>query len=337
MSVPADIRWMDAATRFATRYLGTTAQNPTVAAILVDPSNNTLVSRAVTAAGGRPHAETQAIEAAGPYAKGTTLYVTLEPCHHIGKTPPCVEAVIQSGIKRVVIGQLDADPRTRGKSVEKLQKSGLDVTVLKDHKPSALLHRAFFKRVQTGRPLVTAKLAVSKDDMVGHRGEGNVPVTGALAKAWTHTLRSRVDAIAVGAQTAILDNPTLNVRLKGLEARSPSPIVLSTRNRTSLIPLALNENPELMLIAYENALENIAAAGFNHLLVEGGPTLLNAMLDDCLIDEFYLLQSNNAIGSNGLPAVQGSNMRDKLASLGFLDYGTNKLGVDRVTYFQRTD
>ena len=114
---------MDAAARYASNFLGTTKDNPTVAALVVDPTNNTLLARAVTAAGGRPHAETQAIAEAGPKTNGATLYVTLEPCNHHGKTPPCVDAVIAAKFKRVVVGQLDVDPRTAGKSIEKMRKS----------------------------------------------------------------------------------------------------------------------------------------------------------------------------------------------------------------------
>lgn len=337
----ADIKWMDAAARFASQYLGTTAENPTVAALIVDPITNTLISRAVTAPGGRPHAETQAIAAANKRAVGATLYVTLEPCNHHGQTPPCVEAVIDAGLKRVVIGQLDADPRTAGKSVDKLQAANIDVRVLAGHQPTAILHRAFFKRLRTGLPFVTAKLAVSKDGMVGRIGEGNIPITGAEAKSWTHTLRSRVDAIAVGAKTARLDNPSLNVRLPGLEARSPRPIVFASSAENLPDDLKLSANSRLLILDghpdHHIVLHSIADAGISHLLVEGGPALLISMLEAGLIDEFYLLESDIEIGAGGLLAVEGSNMRDKLASFGFLDYGTSKLGADRVTHFQRNN
>jgi len=341
MSNLADIKWMDAAARHASRYLGTTSENPTVAALIVDPVQNVLISRAVTAPSGRPHAETQAISLANKSAVGATLYVTLEPCHHFGKTPPCVDAVIEAGIKRVVIGQLDADPRTAGKSVEKLRAAGLEVSVFTDHQATALLHRAFFKRQTTCLPFVSAKLAVSKDGMVGRVGQGNVTITGAEAKAWTHTLRSRVDGIAVGAKTAVLDNPSLNVRLKGLEKRSPRPIVFSSAPAELPSELRMRADPRFFAVdarsGLRSTLHSVASEGINHLLIEGGPALLNAMLDAGLIDEFYLLQSGTEIGAGGLPAVQGSNIGDKLVSIGFLDYGTSKLGADRVTHFQRND
>jgi len=341
MATPADIKWMDAAARLASRYLGTTADNPTVSALIVDPKSQILIARGVTAAGGRPHAETQAIENAGEKARGATLYVTLEPCNHHGKTPPCVDAVIAANIGRVVIGNTDPDPRTSGKSIEKLQSAGIEVTVLNKHRPTSLLHKAFFKRVETGLPYITAKLAVSNDGMVGRIGEGNVPITGAEAKAWTHTLRSRVDAIAVGAKTAILDNPSLNVRLKGLEARSPKPMIFTSKPELVPASLKLIADHAAQIIntngGLTQALRDVAKSGVNHLLIEGGPALLNSLLEEGLIDQFYLLESGKNIGKNGHTASMGSNIRDKLASLQFLDYSTEQIGADRVTLFRRND
>ncbi|GLQ18222.1 bifunctional diaminohydroxyphosphoribosylaminopyrimidine deaminase/5-amino-6-(5-phosphoribosylamino)uracil reductase RibD [Maritalea porphyrae] len=341
MATPADIKWMDAAARLASRYLGTTADNPTVGALIVDPKTQILIARGVTAAGGRPHAETQAIENAGEKARGATLFVTLEPCNHYGKTPPCVDAVIASGLGQVVIGQKDPDPRTSGKSIEKMRLAGIDVTVLNKHLPTALLHKAFFKRVETNLPFVTAKLAVSNDGMVGRIGEGNVPITGAEAKTWTHTLRSRVDAIAVGAKTANLDNPSLNVRLKGLEVRSPKPMIFTSKPETVPASLKLIADHAAQIITTNGgltqALRDVANAGVNHLLIEGGPALLNSLLEEGLIDQFYLLESDKNVGENGQPAASGSNIRDKLASFQFLDYSTEQLGADRVTLIRRND
>lgn len=319
----ADIKWMDAAARYAATFLGTTADNPTVGALIVDPKTGTLISRGVTAAGGRPHAETIAIEAAGERARGATLYVTLEPCHHHGKTPPCVDAVIKAGIGRVVIGQTDRDPRTKGQSIDKLRAAGIDVLVLKDSKRTAALHRAFFKRMETGSPFVTAKLAVSADNMVGEQNVGNVAITGVDAKAWTHTLRSRVDGIAVGAKTARLDQPRLDVRLKGLEKRSPKRFVFS-RNGAEIfggfITVAKND--------LENALADIAALGINHLLVEGGPNLLNQFVEAGLVDALYVLQSNKEVGDNGLRASDTATYDAFLEKNNYVCISTSPLGDD---------
>ncbi len=240
-----------------------------------------------------------------------------------------------------MIGQKDPDPRTSGKSVEKLQLAGIEVSVIVEHSPTADLHRAFFKRVETGLPFVSAKLAVSNDGMVGRIGEGNVPITGVEAKAWTHALRSRVDAIAVGANTATLDNPSLNVRLKGLEVRSPKPLIFTSKPDLIGSELKLIAEYAAQIIStnggLSSALREVANSGVNHLLIEGGPALLNSLLDEHLIDQLYLLESDKVVGENGQPASSGSNIRDKLASLQFLDYSTEQLGADRVTLFRRND
>ncbi len=148
-----------------------------------------------------------------------------------------------------------------------------------------------------------------------------MPITGVEAKAWTHTLRSRVDAIAVGANTATLDDPSLNVRLKGLKARSPKPLIFTKKPEAVPASLKLIADHAVQIITTNGgltqALCDVANAGVNHLLIEGGPALLNSLLEEGLIDQFYLLESDKSVGKNGQPATTGSNIRDKLASLGF--------------------
>jgi diaminohydroxyphosphoribosylaminopyrimidine deaminase/5-amino-6-(5-phosphoribosylamino)uracil reductase len=142
---PLDLRWLDAAARIASPWLGTTAENPTVGALVVDEVHQVLLGRGVTARGGRPHAEPQALQEAGGRARGRTLYVTLEPCNHWGRTPPCADAVVRAGIRRVVIGLVDPDPRTAGDGIRRMQEAGLEVVVA-DHAPSRRLHEGFLSR-----------------------------------------------------------------------------------------------------------------------------------------------------------------------------------------------
>ncbi len=321
---------MDAAARYASNFLGTTKDNPTVAALVVDPTNNTLLARAVTATGGRPHAETRAIAEAGPKTDGATLYVTLEPCNHQGKTPPCVDAAIAAKFKRVVVGQLDVDPRTAGKSIEKMRNHGINVDVVDRHQTTAQLHRAFFHRMSTGRPYVIAKLAVSADGMVGRVGEGNVPITGADAKNWTHSLRARVDGIAVGAKTFQLDQPALNVRLRGLEDRSPERFVFSTSERAHANATTIDSGQGL-----SQALKTVGEAGINSLLIEGGPALLQSLLDEALINEFHLLKSKKLIGTKGQPAFEGAYATQVLLALGFELREQRQLGNDQLFSFTK--
>jgi diaminohydroxyphosphoribosylaminopyrimidine deaminase/5-amino-6-(5-phosphoribosylamino)uracil reductase len=182
---PADLRWLEAAARIAMPYRGTTAENPTVGAIVVS-ADGVVLGRGVTAPGGRPHAEPQALTMAGEGARGATLYVTLEPCNHWGQTPPCVDAVIASGVARVVCGAADADPRTAGQSIKKMRVAGIAVEVGSGLAAVERLHEGFFSRIRRGRPFVTAKLAVSWDGMIGRRDRGNVAITGEDARRWTH-------------------------------------------------------------------------------------------------------------------------------------------------------
>jgi diaminohydroxyphosphoribosylaminopyrimidine deaminase/5-amino-6-(5-phosphoribosylamino)uracil reductase len=177
-----DLRWLDAAARLATPHLGTTAENPTVGALVVDPASQTILGSAVTARGGRPHAETQALDQAGAGAKGATLYSTLEPCLHWGRTPPCVDALIRTGIRRVVVGMTDPDPRTGGNGLKKLAAAGIDVK-LAVHPASRRLNEAHVARIQHARPFVTATLVVSADERV--RTLAGKPVEpGPRAQAW---------------------------------------------------------------------------------------------------------------------------------------------------------
>ncbi len=298
---PADLHWLDAAVALAAPMLGTTAENPTVGAIVVDPLTNTMLGQGVTAPGGRPHAEPQALAMAGNAARGAMLYVTLEPCHHWGRTPPCVEAVLAAGIARVVIGMVDPDPRTAGESVKRLLAADVDVLVA-DHAPSRRLHEGFITRVTLGRPFITAKLAVSADGMIGRPYTPNVAITGPEAQAFTHARRAVSDAILVGGSTANIDNPRLSVRIPGLEDRRPLRVVLAgaqplfanlnlfanvDSQRTVIIGLSGQRTPaniEFWPIPgthrpdLADVFATMGAHGINSVLVEGGSALTEALL-----------------------------------------------------------
>ncbi|ULR46539.1 bifunctional diaminohydroxyphosphoribosylaminopyrimidine deaminase/5-amino-6-(5-phosphoribosylamino)uracil reductase RibD [Rhizobium sp. K102] len=221
---PDDESFMAAAIRLSRRHLGRTATNPSVGCLIV--KDGVIVGQAVTALGGRPHAEPQALAEAGEAARGATAYVTLEPCSHHGKTPPCAEALIAYGVARVVISVTDPDPRVSGRGISMLRDAGIEVDagVLEAEGRRSL---AGYLTSQTkNRPYVTLKLAVSADGMIGRAGEGQVAITGPEARAEVQALRAETDAILVGIGTAISDDPLLTVRTPGLEAQSPIRIVL---------------------------------------------------------------------------------------------------------------
>lgn len=353
-----DRRWLDAAVRYAAPFAGTTADNPAVAALVVDPRMQVLVARAVTAKGGRPHAEAEAIAKAGFEAAGCTLYVTLEPCHHWGRTPPCVDAIIRAGIMRVVIGA--TDPKSAGGSVAQLESAGIE-TVLARHAPSQALHAGHILRHTANRPFVTAALAVSADGMIGRKGEGRAPVDG-LARTWIEMLRSRSDAVLVGAATARADNPALTVTLPGLPGRTPLRIVLAGASgvdrkvnliggfsgyRTVIIaetsaPIDAPVSVETVRVAGKagrpdlaTTLTTLAERHIQNLLVEPGQRLAAALLEADLVDRFALITRAETIGADGVPASADGPIADVLAAAGLIETGGQALGDDHLTLYER--
>jgi len=219
-----DERFMAAAIGIARTHLGRTGTNPSVGCVIV--KDGVVVGQAVTALGGRPHAEPQALAEAGEKALGATAYVTLEPCSHYGKTPPCANALITAGIARVVVSVTDPDARVSGRGLEMLRAAGIAVEtgVLEEEGRRALA--GYLMRQTKGRPYVTVKLALSSDGMIGRQGEGQIRITGTEARAEVQRLRAESDAILVGIGTAVADDPELTVRIPGMEDRSPIRIVL---------------------------------------------------------------------------------------------------------------
>mgnify|MGYP000916881112 CR=1 FL=1 len=232
-----DARFMRLALRMAERGLGTTAPNPSVGAVVVRHDNGgaTVVARGWTERGGRPHAETQALARAGELARGATMYVTLEPCSHHGRTPPCAEAVIAARIARVVVGIEDPDARVAGRGVAMLRTAGIEVVVGVEAAACHWLTLGHILRVTQARPFVQAKLAVSANGLVPFgRAGAPVWVTGALARAAAQMQRAEADAIMVGIGTVLADDPELSCRLPGMQARSPIRVVLDTHLRCPL-------------------------------------------------------------------------------------------------------
>jgi diaminohydroxyphosphoribosylaminopyrimidine deaminase/5-amino-6-(5-phosphoribosylamino)uracil reductase len=324
-----DERFMAAAIRLSRWHLGATASNPSVGCVVV--KDGAIVGRAVTARTGRPHAETQALAEAGAAARGATAYVTLEPCSHHGKTPPCAEALVASGVARVVVAADDPDRRVSGRGLRILRDAGIDVTsgVLAADAEQAL--EAYLSRQRRNRPQVTLKLAVSSDGMIGRQGEGQLAITGREARAQSHILRAESDAILVGIGTVRADDPELTCRLPGLEDRSPVRIVLDRRLETPLSsklvrgiaaghPLLIAAATDAgqarratLLVAgaevldldgpdYQILLEALAARGLSSLIVEGGRRTASAFLAQGLVDRIMLFTSDVVVGDRGIPA-----------------------------------
>ncbi len=314
-----DQRYMAIAARLAERALGTAAPNPAVGAVVVEPRSGIVLGRGWTQPGGRPHAEPDALARAGADARGATMYVTLEPCSHHGKSPPCVDAIIAAGIRRVVCGIEDPDPRVAGRGLAALRDAGLDVSrgVLRERCQQITLGHIL--RVTERRPFVQLKMAV---DPAGNapRGADGRPtwVTGPLARARGHLLRARADAILIGQGTLVDDDPELTCRLPGLEARSPVRVVLVGENwqMTKSYCLTSNDGPDVWWITTSRSklaainpaiegdvisvtsvggrpwlpavVEELVARGITRLLVEGGPTVWQSFYRAGLVDEVAL-------------------------------------------------
>ncbi|NTJ41804.1 bifunctional diaminohydroxyphosphoribosylaminopyrimidine deaminase/5-amino-6-(5-phosphoribosylamino)uracil reductase RibD [Agrobacterium larrymoorei] len=222
-----DERFMARAIEISRRHTGLTETNPSVGCVLV--KDGQIIAEAVTSIGGRPHAERNALDIAGEAAKGATAYVTLEPCSHWGRTPPCANALVEFGIARAVVSVDDPDERVAGRGYQILRDAGIsvDTGILRQESERALA--GYLTRKIKKRPHVTLKLAVSADGMIGRKDEGQVAITGPEARHAVHELRARCDAILVGIGTALSDDPELNVRISGMEHHSPVRFVLDRR------------------------------------------------------------------------------------------------------------
>ncbi|NTB01807.1 bifunctional diaminohydroxyphosphoribosylaminopyrimidine deaminase/5-amino-6-(5-phosphoribosylamino)uracil reductase RibD [Agrobacterium tumefaciens] len=254
-----DERFMARAIEVSLRHQGQTLTNPSVGCVLV--KDGKIIAEAVTAIGGRPHAERQALEIAGEAARGATAYVTLEPCSHWGKTPPCANALVEYGVARVVVAVDDPDERVSGRGYTILRDAGIVVEtgLLRDEGKRALA--GYLTRQVKKRPHVILKLAVSADGMIGRKGEGQVAITGPEARHAVHQLRARCDCILVGIRTAIADDPELTVRIAGLEDRSPVRIVVDRQFElplTSKLVKTVREVPVIVAALPPSALPGIS-------------------------------------------------------------------------------
>lgn len=357
-----DRRWLDAAARLARPYLGTTAEEPTVGALVVDEDSQELLGRGATPGGGGLHAEVQALAEARGSARGKTLYVTLEPCSHWHRSPPCTELIIEAGIRRVVVGMLTPDPASRGGGVTRLQQ-GDRVVVVADHEPSRLLHEAHVMRKTKGRPFVTVRLAVSRDGMIGLPGRScETPVIGKAAQRWAAMQRALSDAVMVGGRTAQIDDPQLAVGLKGLERRSHIRVILAGRRPidpglnlfvgVSGYPTVIVAEtgrvfdipPQVKVIEVEGrngrpdlrkALVALSGLGIGRLLVEGGALLTEALIVHELVDRFHLITGTTDIGREGVAATILGGIDGRLRAAGFAEVDRQALGADMLRTFER--
>jgi diaminohydroxyphosphoribosylaminopyrimidine deaminase/5-amino-6-(5-phosphoribosylamino)uracil reductase len=361
----ADLRFMQLALSLGRRGLGRTWPNPAVGAVVV--KDGVIVGRGWTQPGGRPHAEPEALRRAGEAARGATLYVTLEPCSHFGKSPPCVDAVIASGIARVVSAIEDPNPYVAGQGHAKLRAAGISVDVGLCAAEAAHDHAGHFRLVRDRRPHVILKLAVSADDKIAAAGHKPVAITGEAARTRVHLLRAQCDAVLVGIGTVLADDPLLTCRLPGMEARSPVRVVLDRALRLpgdSKLMHSARQTPlwvmtseladapaiarlgaagaQVSRVATPGALMNpsavllaLAEEGITRLMVEGGARVAASFVAAGLVDEVWLLRGPEAIGTDGIPALDALPLSALTGSPAFKTRASESLGKDTLTIYER--
>ncbi|WP_299813543.1 bifunctional diaminohydroxyphosphoribosylaminopyrimidine deaminase/5-amino-6-(5-phosphoribosylamino)uracil reductase RibD [uncultured Jannaschia sp.] len=358
---------MDHALALAARGLGRVWPNPAVGCVI--ERDGRVLGRARTADGGRPHAEPLALAQAGPAARGATAYVTLEPCAHHGRTPPCANAFVAAGVARVVVALRDPDPRVDGGGIERMRRAGIEVVEGIREGEARTLQAGFVSRITQGRPMVTLKLAITLDGRIATASGESRWITGPEARAHVHAERARHDAIIVGAGTARADDPRLTVRgLGAAQAAGPQPvrIVLSRRldvpaasaltrggppvwmlhgpgvpaptraafsdKGVTLIPCATGAEGQIDL---EDALSALGGRGLTRLYCEGGGTLAAALLSAGLVDRLDCYSAGSLIGAEGIPAL-GAMGLDTLADAPRLRFaGAERLGPDLLHRWRR--
>ena len=358
---------MTMALSLARRGLGRVWPNPAVGCVLV--KDHRVVGRGWTQPGGRPHAETEALSQAAGAASGADVYVTLEPCAHTAKTPPCAEALIAAGVGRVVSALEDPDPRVSGKGHDMLRAAGIDVICNVGSKVAEEINAGFLMRLGQGRPMVALKTATSIDGRIATAAGESQWITNSRSRARGHLLRATYDAIMVGIETALADDPTLDVRLSGLEDRSPVRVVVDSRLRlptASRLVAGAGGQPSWVVTAKgadagrrerltaagvevievdsgddgrpdpSAVMAALGARGINRLLVEGGSRLSAALMAAGLIDRVYCFRAAMMIGGDGRAALAGLGLKALDQAPRFQRLGIESLDGDILEIWQRS-
>lgn len=364
---PDDLILMERALRLGRRHLGAVWPNPSVGCVVVKEGR--LIGAGVTAHGGRPHAETAALSMAGAAARGATAYVTLEPCAHTGRTPPCAQALIDAGVARVVTALEDPDPRVAGRGHAMLRGAGIDVSIGVGAERAAEDHQGFLNRITKGRPMVSLKLATTLDARIATQSGESRWITGAEARRMVHHLRATHDAVMIGGASAAADNPDLTIRHSGEVAHplrllldpalrhAPMPRLVETaRERplwvlyseaadlhtpharaweeagARLLPITPDQAGRLSLGA---ALAALAREGLTRILVEGGGQLAAGLVQNDLVDELILFQAGKIIGGEGIPAIGATGLAALIDAPPFDLVSTRPIGVDLFSHWRR--
>ena len=360
-----DIGAMRAALSLARRGLGSVWPNPAVGCVII--KDGRVVGRGWTQSGGRPHGETEALRRAGAAARGAAAYVSLEPCCHWGRTPPCVDALVAAGLRRVVVALEDPDPRVAGEGLRRLRAAGLEVEVGLCAEEAAEVNAGFLSRLRLGRPLVTLKFATSLDGHLATASGESQWISGPPARERAHALRASHDAIMVGIGTVVADDPQLTCRLPGLDHRSPVRVVIDRHlripptarlivdaglvptwvltsrsadpgrraaflaNGVTLIDVDLGRDGQIDLT---RALAALGERGITRLLVEGGAQVAAAFIRSRFVDRLVWVHAPLVIGGDGIPAIAGLDVAALADAAAFERLATETIGADVLTTFR---
>lgn len=351
---------MGAALALARRGLGNVWPNPAVGCVLV--KDGRVVGRGWTQPGGRPHAETEALARAGSAARGSTAYVTLEPCSHHGKTPPCAAALIAAGVARVVVACRDADPRVDGRGLAALREAGLEIVEGVGRAEAEALNAGFFLRLRENRPFVTLKLAGSLDMRIATSTGESKWITGAESRARAHALRAEHDAVMAGSGAVLADDPALDARLPGLadprrvrvvadgRLRVPATAQLARTARAqptwimtrrdagdgAALTAAGVELVRLERLEPRAMLEALASRGITRLMIEGGGTLAASFLRDRSVDRVAIFRAGIAIGGDGLSALATLGTTKLADAPGYRLESVERVGDDTLEFRAKT-
>jgi diaminohydroxyphosphoribosylaminopyrimidine deaminase / 5-amino-6-(5-phosphoribosylamino)uracil reductase len=333
--------WMNLAVQLAKATTGQTSPNPMVGAVVV--KGNRLIGTGAHLRAGTSHAEVHALHMAGDEAKGSTIYVTLEPCNHFGRTPPCTEKIIEFGVKRVVVGSGDPDTLVAGKGIARLKEAGIEVIEGILAKACLQLNEAYFHHRKTGMPFVTLKTATTLDGKIATSSGDSRWITGVESRAYVHQLRHEQDAILVGANTVIADDPELTSRLPDGSGIHPVRIILDSTLRTPLTAKILNttQAPTWIFtteakdsfkeatfqeagvqvfttasgprVHIEQMLKILGSKGILSLLVEGGSEVNAAMLRGNYVHKIIAFLAPKLLGGAASPSSIGGESPDKMA------------------------
>jgi len=299
--VIVDERWMTLSLELAAT--SRPHPNPRVGAVVVD-SDGALAGRGSHVGPGTPHAEFLALEEAGDRARGATLYVTLEPCVHYGRTPPCVDAILAAGISRVVVAIVDPDPRVSGRGLERLEDAGVEVVLGIEEEAAQRLDPGYFSHRRTGLPWVILKAAATLDGQVAATDGTSKWITSDVARQDAHELRAEVDAVVVGAGTVRTDDPLLDVRLPDYAGPQPVPVIVAGKHPLPADARVLSRDPIVLRsegspVDLTEGLRSLADKGLLHILVEGGPTLAASLLQEGLVNRVVLYLAPSLAGGTG--------------------------------------